>query len=210
MPKPTALQIIKDNLYSDDELIPANYRDRVKRVRCGYAFWYESATKNKKQVCDHLVNEFGITRRTAYEDVQFIEIVLANVKNAAKSWLRYKVNAMCEAAYELAERLDDPRGMVMAADKLGKYNQLDKPEAEPLPYGDIVPQHIEPTDDPRVIGMKVRPNIRQDIKIMMAKYAKEIDVIDVDYEEIDKLIENKDPFEKAEELINEGKEENIL
>jgi hypothetical protein len=113
-----------------------------------------------------------------------VEILLGNIKNPEKAWMRYRVNSMLETAFKKAEDLKDPKAMAFVADKLGKYNQLDKPDAEPIPFDEIIPQPFEPTDDPTPLGLKKDPNIREKKKKMLEKYLHEIEIVDVPYEEI--------------------------
>jgi hypothetical protein len=197
MPRPTTLEICRQHLYTNIDEVPVTWKERIKRIRVGYTFWYEFPTKTEPDIRDHLMNEFGIVKSTAYEDIQIVKALLGDIKNPAKDWIRYQVNAMLDAAYKLAETQKDPKGMALAADKKGKYNMLDKPDAEPLPYGDIVPQQFEPTDDPTVLGLKKDPDIREKKKKMLEKYLQEIEIVDVPYEEM-----IKDG--------NEGEEEDIL
>lgn len=184
MPRPGTLEVCRKYLYEDADNIPDAYRARVMRVRVGFSFWYEFPTKTRSEIRDHIANQFGITGRTAYEDIQIIETLLGNIKNPEKAWMRYRVNAMLEEAYSVAESKNDVKGMVYAADKLGKYNQLDQPDAEPLPFEEIVPQSFEPTDDPSELGVKKDPEIRKKKKKMLEKYMSEIEIIDVPYEEM--------------------------
>lgn len=184
MPRPTTLEICRQHLYTDIDEVPVTWKERIKRIRVGYTFWYEFPTKTEPDIRDHLMNEFGIVKSTAYEDIQIVKALLGDIKNPAKEWIRYQVNAMLDAAYKLAETQKDPKGMALAADKKGKYNMLDKPDAEPLPFDEIVPQQFEPTDDPTVLGLKKDPDIREKKKKMLEKYLQEIEIVDVPYEEI--------------------------
>ena len=68
--------------------------------------------------------------------------------------------------------------MVMAADKYGKYNQLDKEDAERLPWEEMIVQRFEITSDPTVIGIKPQPNIKEKIQKMKDKYFGEIQTVD--------------------------------
>ncbi len=184
MPRPTTLEICRKHLYDDAENIPEAYRERIKRVRVGYMFWYEFPTKKEPDLRDHLMNEFGIVKSTAYEDIQLIKILLGDIKNPGKDWIRFRVNTMLENAYALAELQKDPKAMALAADKLGKYNMLDKPDADPLPFDEIVPQPFEPTDDPSPLGLKKDPDIRKKKNKMLEKYQAEIEIIDVPFEDV--------------------------
>ena len=187
MARPGTLEVCRKYLYEDVDNIPAAYRDRVKRIRVGFSFWYEFPTKARKDVRDLIVKEFAVVPRTAYEDIQIIETLLGNIKNPERAWMRYRVNAMLDEAYRLAESQDDPKAMTMAADKIGKYNQLDKPEADPLPYEDIVPQQFDPTDDPTVLGLKKDPDIREKKQKMLEKYMNEIEITDVPYQDLTEI-----------------------
>jgi len=197
MPRPTTLEICRQHLFSDIDQVPVTWKERIKRIRSGYTFWYEFPTKTEPDIRDHLMNEFGVVKSTAYEDIQIIKTLLGDIKNPTKEWIRYQVNAMFDAAYKLAETQKNPIAMALAGDKKAKYNMLDKPDAEPLPFDEIVPQQFEPTDDPTVLGLKKDPNIREKKKKMLEKYMQEIEIVDVPYEEI---IRNG----------SQGEEENIL
>jgi hypothetical protein len=197
MPRPHTLEIYRKYLYSNPDDIPATYHERVKRIRVGYSFWYEFPTKTESDIRDHLVKEFGIDKSRAYHDINIIKILLGDIKNPGKEFIRYQVNAMLDKAYNLAEFQEDPKAMTMAAAAKAKFNMLHLPDAEPLPYDEIVPQQFEPTDDPTNLGLKKDPNIREKKRKMLEKYIDDIEIIDVPYEEM-----LKDG--------NEGEEENIL
>ena len=187
MARPGTLETCRKYLYEDVDKIPATYRERVKRVRVGFSTWYEFPTKSRTEVRDLIVKEFGVVPRTAYEDLQIVEALLGNIKNPERAWMRYRVNAMLDEAYRLAEFQDDPKAMTAAADKIGKYNQLDKPEADPLPFDQIVPQPFEPTDDPTVLGLKKDPDIRAKKAAMLEKYMNDIEITDVPYQDITEI-----------------------
>lgn len=184
MPRPTTLEICRQHLYHDADQIPVAYQERIKRIRVGYTFWYEFPTKREPEVRDLLMNEFGVVKSTAYEDITIIKVLLGDIKSPGKEWMRYRVNTMLDKAYALAEKKKDPKGMAIAADKLGKYNMLDKPDAEPLPFEEIVPQPFEPTDDPTPLGLKKDPKIREKKNKLLEKYHAEIEITDVPYDEI--------------------------
>jgi hypothetical protein len=178
------LEVCRVHLYNDEQNIPERYRERVKRIRTGYSFWYEFATKTESDVRDHLMNEFECSKRTAYEDIQIIKVLLGDIKNASKEFIRFQVNAMFDAAYAMAEKQKDPKAMAAAAANKAKYNMLHIPDAQPMPFDQIVPQPFEPTDDPTSLGLKRDPEIREKKRKMLEKYASEIEIIDVPYEEM--------------------------
>jgi hypothetical protein len=184
MARPGTLEVCRKYLYENIDQIPDAYRDRIRRVRFGYTHWYEYPATSRSRIRDLIVNEFHVTGKTAYEDIQAVEILLGNIKNPEKAWIRYRVNTFLEEAYRLAKLQKDPKAMAIAADKMGKYNQLDKPDAEPIPFDQIVPQNFEPTDDPTPLGLKKDPEIRKKKKKMLEKYLADIEITDVAYEEL--------------------------
>lgn len=193
MPRPGTLEVCRKYLFEDVDKIPDAYRDRIRRVRVGFNYWYEFPTKSRTDVRDVIVGEFKVSTRTAYEDIQIAETLLGNIKNPERAWIRYRVNSMLEEAFALAAEQEDPKGMSLAADKLGKYNQLDKPESDPIPFDEIVPQPFEPSEDPSVLGIKKDPAIREKKRKMLEKYMNEIDITDVPYQDITEIDdENKE------------------
>jgi hypothetical protein len=184
MPRPGTLETCRKYLYTDADQIPDAYRDHVLRVRVGFTYWYEYPTKPRGEVKEHLVKTFGVTAKTAYEDIQIIEVLLGNIKNPEKAWIRYRVNSMLEQAYSIAEIKKDPKAMAIAADKMGRYNQLHLPDNETMPYGDIVPQNFEPTDDPSSLGIKKIPDLRERKRKLLEKYAQDIEAIDIKYDDL--------------------------
>lgn len=197
MPRPSTLDNCSKYLYTDIDQIPATYQERIKRIRVGYTYWYEFPTKTIPDIRDHLMNEFDIVKTTAYEDIEIIKVLLGDIKNPSKEWIRFQVNAMLDAAYKLAKKQKDPKAMTMAADKKGKYNMIDQADAQQLPFEEIVPQQFEPTDDPTSLGLKKDPKIREKKRKMLEKYMSEIEIIDVPYEE---MIKDGSDTEKADIL----------
>ena len=84
----------------------------------------------------------------AYQDIQILKILLGDIKNAGKEWHRHRVISMVMEAFEMAKLTQDPKAMIMAADKLGKYTRLDKEDAVTMPWDEIIPLPVEPTNDP--------------------------------------------------------------
>jgi len=197
MPRPSTLDNCSKYLYTDIDQVPATYRERIVRIRVAYTYWYELPTKTETDIRDHLMNEFDIEKSTAYEDIRVIKVLLGDIKNPTKEWIRYQVNAMLDAAYKLAKKQKDPKAMTMAADKKGKYNMIDQADAQQLPFEEIVPQQFEPTDDPTSLGLKKDPEIREKKRKMLEKYMNDIEIVDVPYEE---MIKDGNESEEADLL----------
>ena len=179
------IDLARKYLYEDADKIPEYYREHIKRLRLGFTTWYEFPSKSRKEIKDIIVAEFGVSVQKAYEDVSLIEQLLGNIKNPTKAWVRYRVNSMLEAAYEYAARKEDPKAMAIVADKMGKYNMLDKDDPERIPFDQIVPQPFEPTEDPSVLGITRDPNFREKKRKLLEKYSQEIDIEDVPFTNIE-------------------------
>ncbi len=141
-----------------------------KRYANVFAYWIDKPTLSDRKVIHYMISEFGLQKSQAYRDLHKIKVLLANVRNASKEWQRYKLIAMIDRAYELAEMQKDPKAIIMAADKLGKYTQLDKEETQVLPYDEIVPQNWEITGDVTVMGLDPIDDLEAKQKKMREKY----------------------------------------
>jgi len=131
----------------------------------------------------HIQNISGVERSAAYEDLRIIKDLLGSINRQSKDWHRFKFNNQIQKAYDRADLKNDPDSMVKAMNVYAKYNQLDKEDAERIPWEDLIPQNFEPTEDPTILGIKPIANIREKIAAMKKKYMNEIE--DVTYDEID-------------------------
>ena len=186
MPKPNTVEICRLHLFDDiskiENELSQQMLNRLLRIRSAYTIWNQYPFKKEKEIRDLLISQYAIDRSTAYEDIQVIKQLLGDFNAASKAWHRFKFNAMIEKAYSLAEKKQNPVAMSMAADKYGKYNQLDKEDAEQLPWSEIVVQPFEITSDPSTIGIKPVPNIKEKIAKLKEKYFA--DIQDINYEDV--------------------------
>ncbi len=156
------------------KLTPA--QEKIKeRLMKAFTYWINSPTYSESQIVRFLVNECDVNRAQAYKDIKYIKIILGNVTNANKQWIRYIVNDTCLKAIRLARHNGDAKGMAIAADKLGKYNQLDKPELDQLPWDQMVPPNFEPSPDISILGFKPDPRIEEKRRKMREKYLRQYD-----------------------------------
>jgi len=186
MAKRDTYDICVQHLYDDVSKLshlPQQQRDKLLRIRSGYTIMLEFPSKKDREIILHLQNQFGIERSAAYEDLRLIKDLLGSINKQSKDWHRFRFNYRNEKAYNMAELQQDPIAMDKCNNTYGKYNQLDKEDAERIPWEDIIPQLYEATDDPSVLGIKPIPNIREKIAAMKKKYMEDIE--DVTYEDID-------------------------
>lgn len=193
MSRKANLDKFRDVLFSDisekEHLLPVEI-DQLKRYRAAFHLSLENPSMADISLRDFLVKEFAISQSQAYSDIANIRILLGNVRNAGKEWIRYLVNETLKEAIEKARDAGplSLKEMIAAADKLGKYNRLDKEDALEIPWNEILPQDIEPTSDPTVLSGKVKPllNKEEEIRKLYEKYKGDIELEYVDYQEVDK------------------------
>lgn len=159
---------------SDDSSIHVQHKQRFLRLKSAYLLWVEFPMRTDNEIREFLINMHGISEPVSYEDLRLIKGLLCNVRVADKNWQLYRLNFMCEETYEIAKAKKDTRAMASVIDKFGKYHQLHIPAAQSLPWDEIKPQMIEPTDDPRVIGLEYDPDIREKAKALFKKYSSDI------------------------------------
>lgn len=190
MSNTTNLDKFHDVFFSDfdEQKLTKDERQILMRYRSIFTLSLERPSIQDVELRDYLMTEYGISQTQAYRDICNIRVLLGHVQNAGKEWVRYIVNETLKKAIEDAKLLG-PKGiklMIMAADKLGKYNRLDKEDSVEIPWDDIIPQSIEPTTDPTVLGIKPLENKEEAIRKMYEKYREEIEIEDVDYEPVGK------------------------
>lgn len=190
MSRKNNLDKFRDVLFTDlrdekmKELTPVE-REQLKRYRFCFTESLENPTIPDTQLRDFLMSEFNISESQAYRDIGNIRILLGNIRNAGKEWIRYLVNETLKDAIEKAKDSGKIKEQILAADKLGKYNRLDKEDALEIPWDEIIPISVEPTSDPTVLkGVKPLKNKEEEIEKMYKKYKGEIEIEYTDYEEV--------------------------
>jgi len=163
-------------LFDDEDKIPDYHQftkhelEVKKRYSNVFAYWIDKPSLSEKKIIQYLISEFNLSKTQAYRDLHKIKVLLGNVRNATKEWQRYKLIAMIDKAYEIAEKRKDAKSMILAADKLGKYTQLDKQETQKIPYDEIIPPSWEITGDVKVLNIKPIENLEEKQKKMREKY----------------------------------------
>ena len=189
MSKSATLELCRQNLYADiDKMsaVPANIRERILRIRSAYTYWNEYPSKKDKEIALHIMQQSGVEKSTAYDDVRLIKDLLGSINRQSKDWHLYQVNAWLDEAVEMARKKKNEDAIIKAAKVKVTANQLDKKDETEFPWDEIKPQQFIITSDPTVIGVKRIPNLKDVITKLFAKYKEDIDMVeDVTYEEID-------------------------
>jgi hypothetical protein len=194
----------KNNLDKFQEIMFADLKDidflseveraQVLRYRFAFTESLENPSIADNLLRDMLMENFKISMSQAYRDISNIKIILPNIRNAGKEWIRYVVNEELKEAIKACKDAGDEKlkERIMAIDKLAKYNKLDQDDAEELPWDDIIPVPIEPTSDPTVLKIKPLENKEEEIRKMYEKYLGEIEIEEVEYQDITEPDERKE------------------
>lgn len=171
----------------DDELqrqnIAASTRERLKRLRGLYAYWLQFPSKFDKEIVDQDMKLFHVSRAQAYDDLHLTQILLGNLQQASKEFMRWKINRDLEDDLQRARRKGDLRAVASIEKNRIMNNRTDKDDEPELEFDKIVPQNFELTDDPTVIGIAKVPGLRDKIRRLEKKYG-DTRIEDADYEEI--------------------------
>ena len=159
-------------------------REQMKRFRFAFSQSLENPSVPDTKLRDFLMNEFGVSKSQAYQDIANTRILLGNVRNAGKEWVRYLVTETLKEAITACKLKNKWKEVILATHVLGKYNKLDKDDAMQYPWEEILPIPIEPTNDVTVLKVKPLENKEEEIRRMYEKYKGEIDIEDIGYEEV--------------------------
>lgn len=151
----------------------------LDRYAMTFVYWYNNPALTDKQIQNYLMRTFGLSPYVAINDTPYIKALLGNVKTASKEYHRYIVVEMCKEAYQLAKNRNPPdvKGMVMAADKLGKYTRVDQDDIDSLPWEKLIPPNFEPTDNLAVLELSTDPDFETRMRKLKSKYVREIEDI---------------------------------
>lgn len=183
----TTIQKIEKNMFlpSDDAGITLTEAENEIRLRyqdC-YTHWHDHPDKTDYQIISYLMTQHNVSRSQAYRDLTNIKYLLGNVKANSKEWLRFTVISMCKEAFQKARAKNDFVAMVLAADKIGKYGQVDQQDAEGINWDELPSPDFEPVGDVTVLQPSLHdPKIEERRAALRAKYRGT--EIDVPFEEI--------------------------
>lgn len=168
-----------------ESTLKGNEYQQLIRYRDAFTQSLDNPLIRDIELRDYLINKYRISERQAYRDLANIRILLGNVRNAGKEWIRYLVIEGLKDAANRAKLACKIKEEIMALDKLAKYNRLDKEDMEELPFDKIIPVDWETTTDVTVLGTKPIENLDQEIAKLYKKYIDEIEIEDIDYQEVD-------------------------
>lgn len=165
-----------------DEITGMTEAERAQLLRYRFAFsiLLENPSTQDTLLRDSLISEFGISQSQAYRDISNMKVILPNIRNAGKEWIRYIVNEELKKAIADAVAQGKLKERILAISALAKYNKLDQDEAEELPWHEIIPIGIEPVNDPTVLD--ALPVTQDEIDALYKKYSNDIEI--AQYEDV--------------------------
>lgn len=183
--------------------------EQLKRYRFAFTVCLDNPSIPDIALRDKLMAEYGMSQTQAYRDIGNVKIILPSVRNAGREWIRYIVNEELKKViqdingmlddYDDRYKEDDDGNIIirpdykekaallsakiLAIDKLGKYNKLNKDDEFELNWDEIVPIPIEPTNDVSVLDVKPIENLKELKAKLYEKYKGEIEIEDIPFEE---------------------------
>ena len=160
---------------SDDELferrIAQTVIERIHRLRGLYAYWLQFPQKFDQDIVQYDMAMFKVGKSQAYDDLHLVRLILGNLQQASKDFMRWKINQDLEQDLKAARRAGDHRSVAATEKNRIINNRTDKEDELELEFDKIIPQQFVPVDDPTVLGIKKLPDLRNRIRELVKKYS---------------------------------------
>lgn len=179
---------------NDDELkeerISTAIIQRLRRLRGLYAYWLQFPDKFERDILQQDIALFGVGRAQAYDDVRLVQIILGNMQQANRNFMRWKINQDLERDLKEARRQGDYRS-VASLEKVRVLNNRTDKEDDPQTDYDRIPLFgVVMTSNPSVLKIEGYDNeaaLRKDIYVLNKKYSREIEQEQeyIDYQEVE-------------------------
>ncbi|WP_337806657.1 hypothetical protein [Prevotella pectinovora] len=177
---------------SDDELferrIAQTVIERIHRLRGLYAYWLQFPQKFDQDIVQYDMAMFKVGKSQAYDDLHLVRLILGNLQQASKDFMRWKINQDLEQDLKAARRAGDHRSVAAIEKNRIINNRTDKEDELELEFDKIIPQQFVPVDDPTVLGIKKLPDLRNRIRMLVKKYSDN----SVQFAEYEELKEDND------------------
>ena len=175
--------VVLDDNELQQQNVAVSIRERLQRLRGIYAYWLQFPSKFDKEIVDYDMKKFKVGRAQAYDDLHLTQILMGNLQQASKEFMRWKINRDLEEDLRLARQRGDLRAVASIEKNRIMNNRTDKDDEPELEFDKIVPQQFEMTDDPTVIGIQKIPGLRDRIRKLEKKYG-DTKIEDAEFEEI--------------------------
>lgn len=173
-----------------DEHVGSHILERLHRLRGLYAYWLQFPDKFERDIMQQDMALFGVCRAQAYDDVRLVQILLGNMQQASRNFMRWKINQDLEQDLKAARRAGEHKA-VAAIEKVRVLNNRTDKEDEPETAYDRIPLFgVTFTSNPaalKIPGYDNEASLRKDIETMNRRYSREIEKEKeyTDYEEVE-------------------------
>lgn len=180
---------MNDDELRDERVSPAVMK-RLHRLRGLYAYWLQFPDKFERDIMQQDMVLFKVKHAQAYDDVRLVQILLGNMQQASRNFMRWKINQDLEQDLKAARRAGDYRA-VANIEKVRVLNSRTDKEDEPDTAYDRIPLFgVVFTSNPaalKIPGYDNEAALRKDIEAMNRRYSREIEKEQkfADYEEVD-------------------------
>ena len=185
----TRLIVLNDDALREKHVQPSVI-ERLHRLRGLYAYWLQFPDKFDRDIMQQDMALFGVGRAQAYDDLHLVQIILGNMQQATRNFMRWKINQDLEKDLKEARRAGDHRA-VASIEKVRVLNNRTDKEDEPDANYDRIPLFgVVMTSNPKVLKIEGYDNeaaLRKDIEKYNRKFSREIERESefAEYEEID-------------------------
>ncbi len=171
-----------------DEHVGNHILERLHRLRGLYAYWLQFPDKFERDILQQDMALFGVKRAQAYDDVRLVQVLLGNMQQTTRNFMRWKINQDLEADLKAARRSGDHRA-VASLEKVRVLNNRTDKEDEPDTNYDRIPLFgVTFTSNPKALGIDGYENeaaLRKDIENYNRKFSREKDLEYTDFEEVE-------------------------
>ena len=197
MPLPTNLDdytryIVKSDEELLEERVSPTIIQRLHRLRGLYAYWLQFPDKFERDIMQQDMALFQVGRAQAYDDVRLVQIILGNMQQASRNFMRWKINQDLEQDLKAARRAGEHKA-VAAIEKVRVLNNRTDKEDEPDTNYDRIPLFgVVFTSNPaalKIPGYDNEASLRKDIVSMNKRYNREIEK-EKDYTEYEEVEED--------------------
>ena len=173
-----------------EEHVGNHVLERLHRLRGLYAYWLQFPDKFERDIIQHDMALFGVRRAQAYDDVRLVQVLLGDMQQATRSFMRWKINQDIEQDLKAARRQGDYRS-VAALHKVRVQNNRTDKEDEPQQDYDRIPLFgVVMTSNPaalKIEGFDSEATLRKEIESMNRRFSRDIERQQeyTDYEEVE-------------------------
>ncbi len=181
--------VMNDDELKEERISPAIVQ-RIHRLRGLYAYWLQFPDKFERDILQQDIALFGVGRAQAYDDVRLVQIILGNMQQANRNFMRWKINQDLEQDLKAARRQGDYRSVAQLEKVRVLNNRTDKEDEPQTDYDSIPLFGVVMTSNPaalKIEGYDNEASLRKDIDAMNKRYSREIEKEKeyTDYEEVE-------------------------